>query len=435
MDAKSNALKVQSVRTQKTSLVRFITAGSVDDGKSTLIGRLLFDSKAILRDQFRSLESARNKRTSESGIDLSFLTDGLEAEREQGITIDVAYRYFSTSTTRFIMADCPGHQQYTRNMFTGASNADAAVILIDSTRVHEGNLLEQTKRHVALLRLLNVGVLIVAVNKMDAVNYSQSLFAEIVSAFETFRKEIDQQDVHYVPISALKGDNVVHPSQAMPWYQGPTVLALLETVAPKGAFSKSAPTRFPVQLVIRLDSHVHGCARAYAGLLESGHLRVGQKIRIFPSGEKATIMGLVSSGKEILRLSSGQSAMVRLDRDIDLTRGDTIVDAEDKVTGTQELTADITWLDGQPLKPTRRYRFRQGTREGSAKIDVVNRLNLESRQREHCQHLSLNEIGRARLRLSSLFLPDLYNKLPSTGSFILIDEATHSTVAGGIICV
>lgn len=434
MDARTNDLTVLPVSSQETSLVRFITAGSVDDGKSTLIGRLLFDSKAILRDQFSSLESAKNKRTSESGIDLSFLTDGLEAEREQGITIDVAYRYFSTDKTRFIMADCPGHQQYTRNMFTGASTADAAVLLIDATRVHKGGLLEQTKRHAALLRLLNVGALIVAINKMDAVEYSQSLFAEIVGAFETFRKEIGQSDVHYVPISALKGDNVVEPSRAMPWYLGPTVLKCLEAVAPKGESGPSSPTRLPVQLVIRLDSHVHGYARAYAGLLESGHLRAGQEIRVFPSGETATVIGLTSGGKETLEVGAGQSVTVRLDRDIDLARGDTIVDAAESIAGTREITADIAWLDGQPLNPARRYRFRQGTREGSAKIEVVDRLNLQSLQREQCQYLSLNEIGRARLRLSSHFLPDLYNELPSTGSFILIDEATHSTVAGGIAC-
>lgn len=434
MDLKINDVALPPATTHEISLIRFITAGSVDDGKSTLIGRLLYDSKAILRDQFRSLESAKNKKTSESGIDLSFLTDGLEAEREQGITIDVAYRYFSTKKTRFIMADCPGHQQYTRNMFTGASTADAAVLLIDSTRVQKGSLLEQTKRHAALLRLLNVGVLIVAINKMDAIDYSQSLFAEIVAAFETFRKEIDQRDVHYIPISALKGDNVVDPSRVMPWYQGPTVLELLEAVVPKAALSHSAPTRFPVQLVIRLDSRVQGYTRAYAGLLESGYLRVGQEIRVFPSGETATINGLVSSGREILELCPGQSAMVRLDRDIDLTRGDTIVDAADDISGTQKLTADIAWLDGQPLNPARRYRIRQGTREGSAKIDIVDRLNLKSLQRERCQSLSLNEIGRAHLQLSSDFLPDIYNELPSMGSFILIDDVTHSTVAGGITC-
>lgn len=416
-------------------LIRFLSAGSVDDGKSTLIGRLLFDSRAILRDQFRSLESAKHKRASEVGIDLAFLTDGLEAEREQGITIDVAYRYFSTDKVRFIMADCPGHRQYTRNMFTGASTADAAVLLVDATRVQNGLLLEQTKRHTALLRLLNVGVLIVAINKMDATAYSERVYSEILSAFESFRKRIGLLHVHYVPISALKGDNVVEASPRMPWYQGPSVLGLLEAVEPKGTLAAIAPTRFPVQLVIRLDQAGQGVTRVYAGQLESGQICIGQRIRVFPSGERATVIGLVSGGRQAREIQPGQSAMIKLDRDIDAARGDTIMDAADSVEGTQELSAEIVWLDAQAMNPSRRYRFRQATREGIAKIEVIDRFNLISLAREPCLLLKQNEIGKCRLRLSSHFLPDLYSDLPDTGSFILIDETTHSTVAGGMTCV
>lgn len=414
-----------------TGLLRFITAGSVDDGKSTLIGRLLLDSKAILADQLLALSAARNKRVAEGEIDLSFLTDGLESEREQGITIDVAYRYFSTGQKKFIIADCPGHEQYTRNMVTGASTADAAIILIDATRVENGQLLTQTRRHTALANLLGVRHLVVAVNKMDLVDYDQGVFDQIVRAYQALLLGLDRHEAHYVPVSALRGDNVVTSSTHMPWYRGPSLLGLLESFDQGDRLS--GDLRLPIQLVLRWNGHTSDDQRAYAGRIESGSLQAGQPLRIFPSGESAVVDRLIVGGQARQLAIAGESVMVHLDRDVDLARGDVLVEADALPHPVKALSADVAWLDTEPLSAARRYQLRQATRETQARLEVVDRLDLQALIRVPADGLSMNEIGRVALRLAAPVLPDPYLDKPATGAFILIDEVTNQTVAAGMI--
>lgn len=416
---------------QSTGLIRFITAGSVDDGKSTLIGRLLFDSRAILSDQLLALSSARNKRVSEGEIDLSFLTDGLESEREQGITIDVAYRYFSTARKKFIIADCPGHEQYTRNMVTGASTADAAIILIDASQVEGDSLLLQTRRHTALVNLLGIRHLVVAVNKMDLVDFDQQTFDRIVRAHRALLSRLEPQAAYYIPISALRGDNVVTPSDQMAWYRGPTLLSLLESL--EQVVHPGSPLRLPIQLVLRWDGHTRSDQRAYAGRLESGRLEVGETVSLFPSGQSAQVSQIVVAGEVRQQAFAGQSVLVSLDRDLDLARGDVLVPSDQAPSPRRQLEADLAWLDVHPLSADRRYLLRQATRETLARVEVIDRLDLEALGRVDAQVLSVNEIGRVSVRLASPILPDEYRLQPSTGAFILIDEASNQTVAAGMI--
>lgn len=416
---------------QPTGLIRFITAGSVDDGKSTLIGRLLFDSQAILADQLCALSSARHKRVGEGKIDFSFLTDGLESEREQGITIDVAYRYFSTARKKFIIADCPGHDQYTRNMVTGASTADAAIVLIDASQVEGDSLLLQTRRHTALANLLGIRHLVVAVNKMDLVDFDQQTFDRIVQAHRVLLSRLEPQAALYIPISALRGDNVVTPSGQMDWYRGPTLLSLLESL--EQAVHTGSPLRLPIQLVLRWDGHTRSDQRAYAGRLESGQLEVGETVSLFPSGQSAQVTQLVVAGEARQQAFAGQSVLVSLDRDLDLARGDVLVPVSQAPSPTRQLETDLAWLDIHPLSAGRRYLLRQATRETLARLEVRDRLDLRTLSRVDAQVLSVNEIGRVTIRLASPILPDEYRLHPRTGAFILIDETSNQTVAAGMI--
>ncbi len=417
-------------------MLRFITAGSVDDGKSTLIGRLLFDAKAVLSDQVQALQNARNARVAEGEIDFSFLTDGLESEREQGITIDVAYRYFSTPRRSFIVADCPGHEQYTRNMITGASTADAVIILIDATRVIHGELLVQTRRHTALALMLGIQNVVVAVNKMDLVGYGQEHFEAIAQAYRTLYAGLGGVgSPHILPVSALRGENLLVPPTQMPWYSGPQLLPLLESLPGQAEQTRtSQPTRLPVQLVVRSDGHKADDFRGYAGRLASGSLRQGQTIRLLPSGHEAKINQLRVHGEEATQAVAGESVMVVLDRDVDCARGDVLVDAADAAAPARSLEADLAWMDASAMVPGRRYLMRQACADIPAKLQVLNRLDLRSLERTpHTDGLQMNDVGRVRVQCARPALPDLYHELPRTGSFILIDEATNQTAAAGMI--
>ncbi|WER45278.1 GTP-binding protein [Cupriavidus sp. WKF15] len=421
-------------------LLRFITAGSVDDGKSTLIGRLLFDSKAVLSDQLTALANAKNKRTAGEEIDFSLLTDGLEAEREQGITIDVAYRYFSTARRKFIIADTPGHEQYTRNMVTGASTAHAAIVLVDATRVTvkdgRAELLAQTKRHSAILKLLELQHVIVAVNKMDLVDYSEERFNEIRAAYAELAEQLGLKDVRYVPVSALRGDNIVHASDAMPWYQGESLLPLLEELpveeaAPEG----DAALRFPVQLVIRQDGSQSDDFRGYAGRVEAGTVRVGQKLRVLPANREAVVAEVLTPNGAADSASAGDTVTVRLAEDVDVSRGDMFVAADATAASAKKLQADLCWFDDESLNPSRKYVLKHTTASVFARISAVDRvLDVHTLSHETGRHeIRLNDIGSVQLSLQKPIVCDTYGDNPATGAFVLIDEATNHTVAAGMI--
>jgi sulfate adenylyltransferase subunit 1 len=421
-------------------LLRFITAGSVDDGKSTLIGRLLFDSKAVLSDQLTALANAKNKRTAGEQIDFSLLTDGLEAEREQGITIDVAYRYFSTARRKFIIADTPGHEQYTRNMVTGASTAHAAIVLVDATRVTvkdgRAELLAQTKRHSAILKLLELQHVIVAVNKMDLVDYSEERFNEIRAAYAELAEQLGLKDVRYVPVSALRGDNIVHASDAMPWYQGEPLLPLLEELpveeaAPEG----DAALRFPVQLVIRQDGSQSDDFRGYAGRVEAGTVRVGQKLRVLPANRDAVVAEVLTPNGSADSASAGETVTVRLAEDVDVSRGDMFVAADATAASAKKLQADLCWFDDESLNPSRKYVLKHTTASVFARVSAVDRvLDVHTLSHETGRHeIRLNDIGSVHLSLQKPIVCDTYGDNPATGAFVLIDEATNHTVAAGMI--
>ncbi|CAG9176027.1 Sulfate adenylyltransferase subunit 1 [Cupriavidus laharis] len=421
-------------------LLRFITAGSVDDGKSTLIGRLLFDSKAVLSDQLTALANAKNKRTAGEEIDFSLLTDGLEAEREQGITIDVAYRYFSTARRKFIIADTPGHEQYTRNMVTGASTAHAAIVLVDATRVTvkdgRAELLAQTKRHSAILKLLELQHVIVAINKMDLVDYSEQRFNEIRAAYAELAEQLGLKDVRYVPVSALRGDNIVHASDAMPWYQGEPLLPLLEElpveeVAPEG----DAALRFPVQLVIRQDGSQSDDFRGYAGRVEAGTVRVGQKLRVLPANREAVVAEVLTPNGAADSASAGDTVTVRLSEDVDVSRGDMFVAADAAAASAKKLQADLCWFDDESLNPSRKYVLKHTTASVFARVSAVDRvLDVHTLSHETGRHdIRLNDIGSVHLSLQKPIVCDTYGDNPATGAFVLIDEATNHTVAAGMI--
>ncbi|WP_353190543.1 sulfate adenylyltransferase subunit 1 [Pandoraea pnomenusa] len=417
-------------------VLRFITAGSVDDGKSTLIGRLLYDSKSVLTDQLSALARAKHKRTAGEDIDFSLLTDGLEAEREQGITIDVAYRYFTTARRKFIIADTPGHEQYTRNMVTGASTAHAAIILVDATRVTEVDgrteLLAQTKRHSAIVKLLGLQHVIVAINKMDLIDYSEAAFDAIRAAYLELAQRLGLQDVRFVPVSALKGDNIVYASERMPWYQDEPLLDVLESLP---VAQSGGELRFPVQLVARQDGSHADDFRGYMGRVESGSVRVGQALRVLPAGRTANVAEIVGPRGLLEEAFAGQCVTIRLTEDVDVSRGDTFVAEASVLEPSRKLSADVCWFDEDALAPQRKYLLKQATSTVYVKVGSVDTV-LDVSTLSHGTDkttLAMNDIGRVQLSLQKPVAADLYDANPATGAFVLIDEATHHTVAAGMI--
>jgi bifunctional enzyme CysN/CysC len=411
-----------------SDLLRFSTAGSVDDGKSTLIGRLLHDSKVIFEDQLAALELATRRRGVD-GIDLALLTDGLRAEREQGITIDVAYRYFATPRRKFIVADTPGHLQYTRNMVTGCSTADLAVMLVDART----GVVEQTRRHIVIASLLRVPRLVVAVNKMDLVGYDEAVFAPIAADVRAFAGRLGATDVTVIPVSALCGDNVVGASEAMPWYGGLPVLEHLESVGRSTADSDDA-LRLPIQWVVRARA---GCGdyRAFAGRIERGRLRPGDRVVALPSGVETTVEGIDTFDGPLDEAAAPLSVAVRLADDVDLGRGGLIAAADDPPVARRELDALVCWLGGSPLAAGRRYRLTHGSRTVRAIVaDLDARLDINTLELDaNVAELATNEIGRVRLLLSEPIFPDPYRASRATGSAILIDEATNETVGAVLV--
>ena len=425
--------------TQHSTPLRFITAGSVDDGKSTLIGRLLYDSKALLTDQIKTLNAGKEKGNKEA-IDFSILTDGLEAEREQGITIDVAYRYFSTAKRKFIIADTPGHEQYTRNMVTGASTASAAIVLIDASQLNFDEkplqLLPQTKRHSAILRQLNCPHILVAVNKMDLLDYSEEKFNAIVETYRQLAAQLSLKDVHFVPVSALLGDNLVYVSESTPWYQGEPLLTILENLPSVDEVSHSnADLYFPVQLVVRQDADKADDFRGYQGRIERGSVQLGQTIRIEPNGLTAKVTEIITPKGEVTQAVAGEVITLRLDRDIDISRGDLFVDESSPLTPQKQLEATICWFDERPLNTARKYLLKHGTQTVFAKIsEIESVLNVHTLEQESgATALKMNDIARVRLSLQKPIVATTYEENIAGGAFILVDEATYNTVAAGMI--
>jgi sulfate adenylyltransferase large subunit len=429
---------ISGVALMSLDLLRFTTAGSVDDGKSTLIGRLLYDTKQVFQDQLDHVAEASLRRGGEGVLDLALLTDGLRAEREQGITIDVAYRYFATPNRRFIIADCPGHQQYTRNMVTGASTADLSVILLDARK----GVLEQSKRHAFISALLGIPHLVVAVNKMDLVDHSRERFEELVAEFDAFAAKLTGgherhdglgRDVTYVPISALEGDNVVDRSASMSWYEGPPLLELLEQVEVSYDHPYEVPARFPVQWVIRPANNSD--YRGYAGQIASGALRTGEEVVVLPTGQRSTIATIDTLDGELEEALAPMSVTVRLTDELDISRGEVICRPEDTPTVARELQADVCWMADQPLRRGGRYLVKQATRTATAIVDdLCDHLDVHTLERAGApEELTLNDIGRVRLRTSVPLVFDPYTSNRRTGSFILIDEATNNTVGAGLI--
>ncbi len=419
-------------------LLRFITAGSVDDGKSTLIGRLLFDSKGIFADQLDAISRARHKRTVGDMVDLSLLTDGLEAEREQGITIDVAYRYFATPKRKFIIADAPGHEQYTRNMVTGASTADAVIILVDVSKVKtdangKAELLIQTKRHSTIAKLLQIEHVIVAVNKMDLIDYDQATYDRIIASYREFAEQLGLKDIHPIPLSALAGDNVVTRSEKMGWYQGPTLIELLESLSVYDD-EHAAALRFPVQLVARHNGHEANDFRGYMGRIEAGTVKKGDKIIVQPTGQTATVKDILTLDGSLESASAGKSITLLLEEYVDISRGDMLAAADAPATVVKNFSADVCWLSEEPLDLRRKYWLKHTTRQVAAKVTAIDSLlDINTQQRHEGSELKLNGIARIQLTVQQPLAADAYEAIRATGSFILIDEISHQTVAAGMI--
>ncbi|WP_055692189.1 sulfate adenylyltransferase subunit 1 [Streptomyces prasinus] len=412
----------------ETTLLRFATAGSVDDGKSTLVGRLLHDSKSVLTDQLEAVERVSASRGQEAP-DLALLTDGLRAEREQGITIDVAYRYFATPRRRFILADTPGHVQYTRNMVTGASTAELTVILVDA----RNGVVEQTRRHAAIAALLRVPHVVLAVNKMDLVDYEEAVFARIAEEFTAYATELGVPEVTAVPISALVGDNVVEPSAHMDWYGGPTVLEHLETV-PVSHDLAHCHARLPVQYVIRPQSAEHPDYRGYAGQIAAGTFRVGDEVTVLPSGRTTTITGIDLLGTPVEAAWTPQSVTLLLADDIDISRGDLLVPSKDAPATTQDVEATVCHVADQPLTVGHRVLLKHGTRTVKAIVkDIPARLTLDDLSlHPHPGTLVANDIGRVKIRTAEPLPADSYADSRRTGSFILIDPNDGTTLTAGM---
>jgi len=412
-------------------LLRFTTAGSVDDGKSTLIGRLLYDSKAIFEDQLEAMETSSKARGDEN-VNLALLTDGLRAEREQGITIDVAYRYFATPKRKFIIADTPGHIQYTRNMVTGASTANLAIVLIDARK----GVIEQTCRHSFIANLLRIQHVVVCVNKMDLVDWDEGVFNKIVDDFKSFASRLDNiVDVTFIPASALIGDNIVDKSKNMPWYQGPTLLYHLETVY-IGADENHVEARFPVQWVIRPHSDEYHDFRGFAGRVAGGVFKAGDDVTVLPSGFTTKIKAIESMDGPQQEVFAPMSATITLEDEIDMSRGDMLVKANNQPVPTQDIDAMVCWFSSdKPLTGRGKYILRHTTKEVKAIVtEVCYKININTlRKIEDDLTLNLNDIGRIKVRTSAPLIADSYKSNRITGSFVLIDELTNATVAAGMI--
>ena len=410
-------------------LLRFATAGSVDDGKSTLIGRLLLDSKAIFEDQLEAVEHTSQAKGFDY-TDLALLTDGLRSEREQGITIDVAYRYFATPKRKFIIADTPGHVQYTRNMVTGASTANLGLVLVDA----RNGMTEQSRRHAVLLSLLRVPHMVLAVNKMDLVDYDQEVFEQISAEFTAFTQKLTVPDLEVIPISALEGDNVVNRSENMPWFQGPSLMHHLENVY-VGSDRDMVDTRFPVQFVIRPKSNNHHDYRGYAGQVAGGVLKKGDEVMVLPSGLRSRIAAIDLHDQELEEAFPPMSVTVRLQDDLDVSRGDMICRPMNSPEPVQDIDAMICWMVPDPMRTGRKLRIKHTTNSARAVIrNIQYRMDINTLHREQeVNELGLNDIGRVQLRTTQPLLCDPYSANRATGSFILIDEATGTTVGAGLI--
>ena len=405
-------------------MLRFTTAGSIDDGKSTLIGRLLYDSKAIFEDQMEAVEMASKNRGDEY-VDLALLTDGLRSEREQGITIDVAYRYFATPKRKFIIADTPGHIQYTRNMVTGASTAELAIILIDA----RNGVVTQSKRHGFIASLLQIPHILVAVNKMDLVDFDQEVYKEIVQEYTEFASKLSVQDLTFIPISALMGDNVVHKSEKTPWYKGPTLLHHLENVNVGGS-RNLVDFRFPVQMALRPNQNFRG----FAGQIASGSITPGEEIVVLPSGKESKIQSVVTLDGDQEEASAGESVVLTLQDEIDISRGDMIVRKRNLPQTASQFECVICWMNEEPMNPQGTYMVQHTTRQVRALISELNyRIDVNTLHREEADTLHLNEIGRITLTTTQPLFYDPYKLNRATGSFILIDPHTNNTVAAGMI--
>ena len=413
---------------REKDLLRFSTAGSVDDGKSTLIGRLLYDTQSVYEDQVRSIVGKGS--TAPGQIDFALLTDGLRAEREQGITIDVAYRYFSTPRRKFIIADTPGHEQYTRNMATGASTADAAVVLIDASK----GVLIQSRRHAYIASLLRVRHVIVAVNKMDLIGYNEAVFLAIEQDFTSVLDQIAADtgtpvEVSFIPVSALAGDNIVHRSDAMRWYTGPSLLELLESL-PSALETRTVPFRFPVQRVLRPDHTFRG----FAGQVASGIIRPGDKITVLPSGKSAEVARIVTFDGDLDETFAPQSVTLVLDRELDISRGDLIVSSRTQAVVAKNIQAALVWMDSRPLQRNRRYLLKHTSLTVPASVSSIEHCtNIGTLAHEAAETLEMNGIGAVNIDLLRPIALDLYRENRSTGAFILIDAETNSTVAAGMI--
>ncbi|HSH98653.1 MAG: sulfate adenylyltransferase subunit 1 [Methylophilaceae bacterium] len=417
------------------SLLRFMTCGSVDDGKSTLIGRLLFDTKTILADTLTQIERTSKKRGMEA-VDLSLLTDGLQAEREQGITIDVAYRYFSTGTRKYIIADAPGHEQYTRNMVTAASTANLAIILIDARK----GVLTQTRRHSYLAHLVGITHIVVAINKMDLVNYDQAEFEKIRADYLAFAEHIGLHraghQISFIPMSALNGDMIVDRGDGLDWYQGPTLLEFLES-APPAHSEKGEPFRFPVQFVCRPhasdDLELHDF-RGFMGRIESGEIAVGEEVTVLPSGHTSKVKAIQIGNEQLQSAITEQSITLLLEDEIDTSRGDMIVKSSQSIEPVKQISAMVCWLSETPLSTARTYIVRHTTRESKAKVgEIAYKVDVNTLEELPAQGLVTNDIARISFKLAQPLMVDSYTENRATGAFILIDEATNNTVGAGMI--
>ena len=410
-------------------LLRFTTAGSVDDGKSTLIGRLLYDSKALFEDQLAAIELT-SKRKGHKGIDLALFTDGLRDEREQGITIDVAYRYFTTPKRKFIIADTPGHIQYTRNMVTGASTANVAIILIDARH----GVIEQTKRHAFIASLLQIPHVVVCVNKMDLVDYSEEIYNNTLVQFEEFSSKLYAKDIRFIPISALDGDNVVNRSKNLDWYQGAPLLNTLENLHISSDINK-IDARFPVQTVLRPQREGFIDYRGYAGRVASGIFRPGDKVTVMPSGFTSTIKSIDTFEGELKEAYAPMSVSITLENDIDVSRGDMIVKTTNQPKSVQEFDTMLCWLNNNSARPKTKYTILHTSNEQKAMIkDIMYKIDINTYSREEeNKELNMNDIARVKIRTTRPLMVDKYRDNRITGSFVLIDDATHETVAAGMI--
>ncbi|MGM0535344.1 MAG: sulfate adenylyltransferase subunit CysN [Pseudomonadota bacterium] len=412
---------------EQKGLLRFITCGSVDDGKSTLIGRLLFESKLLFEDQLAAIEADSKKYgTQGTEMDFALLVDGLAAEREQGITIDVAYRFFSTDKRKFIVADTPGHEQYTRNMVTGASNADAAILMVDARH----GILTQTRRHSFLMSLIGMRKVVVAINKMDLVDYSRARFDEIVEEYRAFARELGLEEITFIPMSALKGDNVIEHGHHMPWYHGPTLMAYLETVEVDEARLQHQPFRLPVQWVNRPDLDFRG----FSGMVTSGSVRPGDAIRVQPSGKTSTVKRVYTFDGDLDEAIAGQSVTLLLEDEIDISRGDIISGVEEPSQTADQFETTLVWMHDQPLLPGRPYLMKLGTQNVSATVtDIKYQVNVNTLEHTAAKQLDLNGIGICTLSLNRAVAFDPYTASQDTGGFILIDRMTHNTVGAGML--